>query len=194
MGLNQSSANQNANHTLELLGAVLLVRLVERVAKILDCSVIDSHVSCDSTTVLAWLKNQTRKTSDPDEIDLLTPGHFLVGLNLLEPQTYDYGKEANGRLATYHRIISSFWRTWSKNYVAQLQRRSKWKFVKANIQPGDIVLMKEDSSPLVWPLAKVINVVPDKHGQVRILNLRSGTNEYVRSVQKVVVLQVIHNP
>lgn len=134
---------------------------------------------------------QSRKTNDPDVIDVLTPGHFLVGSHLLAPQHYDYGKVPDlKRLITYHQVITTFWQVWSKNYVAQLQRRAKWKLSQDNVKPGDIVLIKEASSPLNWPLAKVVGVTPDHRGKVRIIKLRVGSRDITRAVRQVVVLPI----
>lgn len=126
-----------------------------------------------------------------DIIDIMTPAHFLIQSDLLSPETPD---TADITLFERHRaqrqIISQFWSIWKKAYVTLLQRKPKWTSAQQNLQPNDVVLIKEQSNPLNWPLARVIAALPDRKGRVRIVRLRAKGSEFVRPVQNLVRLPV----
>lgn len=128
-------------------------------------------------------------------IDVITSGHFLVGSCLLKLQEYDHAGEPDSKqINAYQRIIAAFCRSWSKNYVAQLQRRTKWKASRVNVEVGDVVLLKQATSPLLWPLARVSKTILDRAGRVRIVKVHQGQKEFVRSLQQIVVLPVRKDP
>ncbi|KAK7575924.1 hypothetical protein V9T40_012210 [Parthenolecanium corni] len=132
-----------------------------------------------------------REVSDPESIDAITPGHFLVGSHLLHVAPAEtHAVSLNDRLEIQHKIIRSFWQLWSKSYLAQLQSRSKWKSTSPNLVVGDVVLMKDESPPLQWKLARVSKVMPDTKGNVRVVDIVSNGSTYTRSVQKLVKLPV----
>lgn len=116
-----------------------------------------------------------------DEFEALTPGHFLVfkALNALpEP---DLSHLASNRLNQYQylcRLVSDFWKLWSKEYCHRLQIRKKWKTAEPNIQPNQLVLIVEDNeAPTQWSLARVSSVVVGKDGLVRVANLLISTGD-----------------
>ncbi len=136
-----------------------------------------------------------RKTpNNPESIDVLTPGHFLTGSHLLVPDLRPVAEFAIFQLYSQQgAVIDSFWRTWRANYLAQLQGRSKWKTSSTNIQPGDIVIIKEDSPSFQWPMAVVTEIFPGHDGLVRQVSVRTGKSTYHRSIQGLVKLPVQPN-
>jgi len=130
-----------------------------------------------------------------DTIDIITPGHFLVQSDLLTP---DSPEHAAGSLFEKYdaqqQLIAQFWSTWKKSYLTLLQRKSKWTTAQPNLKTDDIVLIKEQTSPLSWPLARVIAVLPDRKGRVRIVRLIAKGSEFTRSIQQVVRLPTEEDP
>ncbi|ERL96155.1 hypothetical protein D910_01206 [Dendroctonus ponderosae] len=59
-----------------------------------------------------------------------------------------------------------FWSRWSREYVPELQQRSKWKKNSSVLlKPDVMVLIKEDGlPPLKWLLGRVISVQPGSDG------------------------------
>lgn len=83
----------------------------------------------------------------------------------------------------YWQIVTNkteeFWKRWSNEYLNQLQQRYKLKKAKNEIKTGDAVLVKEDnSSPLYWPFAQIIEVHFGKDNIVRIVTLRMRLNPF----------------
>lgn len=62
-----------------------------------------------------------------------------------------------------------------------LQPRRKWHSVKRNFQVDDLVIMVEDNVPRGrWSLGRVVQVFPDKAGNVRQVEVRASSKYYRR--------------
>ena len=108
-------------------------------------------------------------------LDGLTPGHFLVGRALkaypAEKITYDPGPSQRWDHCT--KVSQKFWRTWSNEYLQQLQRAVKWHRKSKNYMVGDIVLLTEnDTYQCQWITAKVVAVYPGQDNIVRAVDLQ----------------------
>ncbi|KAH9643545.1 hypothetical protein HF086_016752 [Spodoptera exigua] len=69
-----------------------------------------------------------------------------------------------------------FWKSWTRDYLQQLQQRYKWKTTENNISIGTLVLMKEDNiNPSNWPLAKVKEIHKSNDGLVRVVTLKKSS-------------------
>ena len=122
------------------------------------------------------------------EIEVLTPGHFLVGgplVALPDPS-------ASFRSIPFLRcqaLTRHSWKRWSAKYLCQLQNRSRWRHTTLNLNVGDIVCVRgEQTSHTRWPLARVIKVTPGKDGLVRVVAIRTSKGVYTRPVTKLVPL------
>ena len=80
-----------------------------------------------------------------NEMEALTPGHFLVG----EPpqRTIQENISLANRWRLLQKISQDFWKTWSSDYLKQLQQRRKWQTTTPNISVNDIVILKEVNMP-----------------------------------------------
>ena len=88
-------------------------------------------------------------------------------------------------------MLDSFWRNYVNSYIAQLRSRSKWKVPQSNLEVGLLVIMrKEDTPPLQWPLARIIDVFPGKGGLVRTAKLQTSIGQFDRAVTELVKLPV----
>ncbi|EDW27703.1 GL15636 [Drosophila persimilis] len=129
-------------------------------------------------------------SSDPNDFEALTPGHFLVGrpLNeLVEPVDDALLKLSMSnhwkRILMVHHM---FWHRWSSEYLTLLQKRTKWNTVANNIQLGTLVLIAEDNAPPgQWLLGRVAELHPGTDGAVRIVTLRTKTGLFKRNVHKL---------
>ena len=81
---------------------------------------------------------------------------------------------------------------WSREYLHNLQRRTKWRRPQPNFDIGDLVLVL-DTSLLRrgrWPLGRVTATHPGPDGQVRVVTVKTGVGEYVRPITKLCQLPV----
>jgi hypothetical protein len=117
-------------------------------------------------------------SSDPSNPTYLSPGHFLIGEPLTQLPSTDYTNvKCNGlsRWQTYQQQLQQYWQRWSSDYLQSLQQRQRWQRASPNLQPGDMVLLKEDNTtPLHWPSAVITETHPGKDGSVRVVTLRTS--------------------
>ena len=96
------------------------------------------------------------------------------------------------RYFLWRRVVESFWSCWRRDYLNQLQTRSKWKGKFRNLAEGDVVVIVTKKEPIFsWPLAVVESVCPDAKGIVRVVILRLSNGATRRTtVNNVVYLPV----
>ncbi|XP_054276868.1 uncharacterized protein LOC128995865 [Macrosteles quadrilineatus] len=123
---------------------------------------------------------------DPNEFQILTPGHFLIGEPLVALPQADFSTTPSNRLSRWQLIQQaqkSFWNTWSREYLHQLQQRYKWNLKQPNLKIDDLVLIKDKNlPPLKWTAARVIATHPGKDGIVRVVSLKTPTGQLQRPV------------
>lgn len=131
----------------------------------------------------------TSFTNDPNDLRALTPGHFIIGDSLTSIPEPDLSAIPLNRLSRWQKVQKlqqEFWSRWSKEYLPELQERTKWKINASNIKIGTLVLMKEDNIPsFKWPLGRVIEVHAGSDEVVRVVTLKTATGTFKRAVQKV---------
>lgn len=130
-------------------------------------------------------------STDPNENDYLSPGHFLVGGPLVvapEPSLLDTRENLLSRWQLVTRMTEQFWERWSHEYLRSLQKRPKWIHSKVNLEVGDLVLLKESSPPLQWKTARVTAVHPGDDQVVRVVTVRRGSSSFKRHAANVVPL------
>lgn len=89
-------------------------------------------------------------SDDPEDDDVLTPGHFLVGTNLTAPPEPNLMYIKENRLSRWQQVQllhQRLWKLWTSDYLSQLQQRGKLQQREANIKVGELVLVIEDNMP-----------------------------------------------
>ncbi|XP_071579066.1 uncharacterized protein [Temnothorax nylanderi] len=137
-------------------------------------------------------------TDDPEDLDALTPGHFLIGgpLNAIpEPSTVDMPTNRLNRWRLLQNMRDHLWQRWSREYLQELTPRPKWWTADRNLREGQLCLIKSETTPPSrWPLARVIRLHPGEDGQVRVVDLRTANGEFTRPVVKLVPLPPANTP
>ncbi|GFU65707.1 integrase catalytic domain-containing protein [Trichonephila clavipes] len=105
----------------------------------------------------------TPLSNDPQDLQPLTPGHFLIGAPMaffpeeVPLQSACLKKRSN----LIQHLRSQFWKRWHLEYLNQLQQRTKWNKPRRNLKVNNMVLVKEDNlPPLQWSLGRVVQVFP----------------------------------
>ncbi|XP_048482282.1 uncharacterized protein LOC119693509 [Plutella xylostella] len=133
-------------------------------------------------------------TVDVDNIEVLTPGHFLIGeapINVPEPDLCDTNLNRLTRWQLTQRLVQHFWHRWQAEYLTRLQNRPKWQRRSTEYEVGDIVLLKEESlPPAKWALARVVQKHPGQDGACRVYSVKCRGKVIVRSVTKLCELPV----
>ncbi|XP_052751852.1 uncharacterized protein LOC113522552 [Galleria mellonella] len=136
----------------------------------------------------------TRIDSDQDTIDVLTPGHFLVGGPLLTVPDHNFEKSNISSLQRWQliqKVTQTFWKRWSQEYLTRFLHRYRWSYQKPEPEIGDIVLIKEDDlPPCRWLLGRVIAKHPGKDNITRVVTIRNQNSVFKRPASKLCVLPV----
>ena len=89
-------------------------------------------------------------------IEVLRPGHFLVGgpLEALpDPPASFRSIPLLRRWRLFHVETCHIWKFWSAEYLGQLQNHGKLHHITANLEVGNIVCIKgKQTSPIWWSL------------------------------------------
>ncbi|CAK9813845.1 hypothetical protein ANTPLA_LOCUS8006 [Anthophora plagiata] len=133
-------------------------------------------------------------SSDPNDLLVLTPGHFLIGDSLMSLRERDFRDVPTNRLSHWQQIQKVkqfFWARWHREYLNELTTRSKWSSGSHNITKGAIVLLREDNiPPTQWALGRVTQIHPGSDGIVRAVTVKTATSVLVRSVKKLAPLPI----
>ena len=128
---------------------------------------------------------------DDDSIEVLTPGHFLVGRPLcsLPDPSFSFRPVSFLRRRDLCQIlIRHFWKRWSAEYLSTLNKCTKWHYPSRNLAVGDVVLKEDGIVPAKWPLARVTQVHPGSDGLFRVVTVRTMKSTYKRLVSKIALL------
>lgn len=137
-------------------------------------------------------------SSDPNDFSILTPGHFLIGQPLTAlPQT-DFTKLPENRLKQYQilqQAVQLFWDCWSKDYLHQLQQRTRWQdSSQESICKNSMVLLIDNNlPPLYWKLGRVVDLHKGSDGLIRTVTIRTPSGTTTRAVQRLCVLPTADN-
>lgn len=128
-------------------------------------------------------------TADPNDMAALTPGHFLIGSELLavaEPSLLDRNPKHLTRWRMIQHMKQQFWQHWRDDYLSLLRQRPKWCREQHNIQVGELVLVKDDRYPSYkWALGRIERVHPGTDDLVRVVTVRTASGTYKRNITKI---------
>lgn len=126
---------------------------------------------------------------DPEEIDFLTPSHFLSSgptLTIMETE-----RDLITRWQLVQKIFQDIWKRWQSEYLTQLNSRGKWQQAQKNMSVDDIVIIHDANLPPgKWALGRVIDLHEGKDGYVRVVTLRTKNGTLKRPVTKLSKLPV----
>ena len=84
------------------------------------------------------------------------------------------------------KMVKNFWSIWLNDYITQLPKIIPNFHDKCKIQPGSVVLIKEENLPrLHWPLGLVQEVHTSSDGLVRSVTLKTARGIFKRPIQNL---------
>lgn len=132
-----------------------------------------------STRIEAILNSRplTPLSSDPTEVDSLTPRHFLIGGPLQSLPEPAWNETLSNRLSRWQLVQAMpqrFWRRWT---LHTLKQRGKWR----HPQPQEIicisnlvVILEPNSLPLSWRTGRITGTSPGSDGLFRVVHLHTS--------------------
>ncbi|KAL0883539.1 hypothetical protein ABMA27_015693 [Loxostege sticticalis] len=147
------------------------------------------------TTLLAQIEGclNTRPlcaiSEDPDDLDFLTPSHFLASgplCTIIETE-----KDERTRWRLVQKIYHDVWKRWQAEYLTHLNTRSKWRQPQNNVKVNDIVIIQDvHVSPGKWALGRVLEIHPGSDGLVRVVTIKTKGGLLKRPITKISVLPI----
>jgi hypothetical protein len=135
-------------------------------------------------------------SEDTDEMEPITPAELVIGRRMNHvPDPYNRAKEIGSLKPMWikrQRLLNSFWKRWSKDYLVNLQVRQKWRTPKIEQLDGRIVLIRDDNvSRNVWKMGRIVEQFIGKDGLVRACRLKTPTGYIRRPIQRLALLESI---
>lgn len=136
--------------------------------------------------------------SDPTSMEPLTPNHLLTMKSAAAlPPPGNFVREDLYIAKRWRRVqylTEVFWGRWKKEYLCALNHRQKWNTPRRNMRVGDVVLLKEDSARMQWPLAIVTEVKQDSDGLVRRVKIKIGSTKLDKNGKRKTELSLLERP
>ncbi|XP_059045891.1 uncharacterized protein LOC131841587 [Achroia grisella] len=123
-------------------------------------------------------------SSDPNDYQVLTPGHFLTLEPLTSVPDVDVTHLNVNRLDRWQLIQSfqrSFWNRWRNEYLHSLNLRAKWTKESKPLELNSMVIIKDDNHPpLHWQIGRVVELHPGPDGLVRVATVRTDKDNLIK--------------
>ncbi|XP_071576788.1 uncharacterized protein [Temnothorax nylanderi] len=120
----------------------------------------------------------TSLSTDPNDILVLTPAHYLIGKPLTTLPEGDLSSVPANRLSTWQHITKvrqDFWARWNLEYLNELQRRNKWIKDGPKLDTGTVVLIKDKNMPCThWALGRITELHPGADGITRAATIKTA--------------------
>ncbi|XP_058128539.1 uncharacterized protein LOC131292818, partial [Anopheles ziemanni] len=114
----------------------------------------------------------TPLSSDPNDLEALTPAHFLIKRPLQPLPEFNASCASQNQLAKYQRLqrfTQSFWDRWCNEYRKELNIAHRRQRKGYQLAEGDLIILKDDQLPPTrWPLARVLELHSGPDGISRV--------------------------
>ncbi|KAF2887722.1 hypothetical protein ILUMI_18451 [Ignelater luminosus] len=156
-----------------------LVRVMkELLRKVLKKSSLTYEEMCTTLCDCEAIINSRPITYQSDSINKprpLSPAMFLLEAKSVEVPDLNYDLR----------------RRFRSEYLRQLSRKRPCLSRKSTLRVGEIVLVGNDNQKLLhWPLAKIVEIITGKDGEIRVVRLKTANGELVRPVQRIYQLEI----
>ncbi|GFW47452.1 integrase catalytic domain-containing protein [Trichonephila clavipes] len=178
-------------HCVDLFHAVAIHRtFILTTAAVLNFEELDTIVcqieACINSRPLYPL------SSDPKDLQVLTPGHFLIGCPLLELPDHNLTNQSlsiHSRWSLLMKLKMMFWSLWQLSYLNTLQSRAKWMQSQKDLTVGYLLLIKNPASfSTRWTPGRIVATHPAADGICRVVTIQTSSGVMTRPVSQVAVL------
>lgn len=139
----------------------------------------------------------TPLSADPNDLEALTPGHFITGDSLRRIPEQNYQDTPDNRLSAWNqltKIKQQFWDRWHLEYLNSLISRRKQATKGEKLVPGLLVLVADDNlASLTWSLGRIVEIHPGQDDIVRAVSVKMKNGVVKRPASKIAVLPVHEN-
>lgn len=137
----------------------------------------------------------TSLSSDPNDLEFVSLGHFLIGSTLTSLPEVDIYDVPSNRLARWkgvEQLRQHLWSRWQREYLPRYQERFKWKSSQSEAATvGRLVVIRDDNlPPNKKMMGRIIAVHPGTDGIVRVATLKTFLGSIKRAVSRLCVLPI----
>ncbi|XP_071643012.1 uncharacterized protein [Temnothorax longispinosus] len=127
----------------------------------------------------------TSLSTDPNDLLVLTPAHYLIGKPLTTLPEGDLSSVPANWLSTWQHITKvrqDFWARWNLEYLNELQMRNKWTKDRPKLDIGTVVLIKDKNTPCThWALGRITELHPGTDGITRAATVKTAVGQMKRA-------------
>ena len=111
--------------------------------------------------------------------DLLRPRGLIR-----QPIEFNKGSPRS-RFEYIQKVVEEWWKIWLRNFVPNLQARSKWWKIRESVKVGDIVLVIDPNTQRgKWKMGIIIKTFPGNDNLVRSVQVKTSSGIYERLITK----------
>ena len=148
-------------------------------------TVLQEVEACINSRPLTFLSD------DSDGIEPLTPAHFILGHNqgffprATDTQPVRSAADLETMAEARKTMVDRFWKVWSTEYIRSLPPLSG-PTGKSKLCVGSMVLLRDLTPRLKWPLGRITEVFPSKKdGVIRTVIVETKNGPLTRSVPRL---------
>ena len=132
----------------------------------------------------------TSVTDDPNDYNVLTPSHFILGRQSL-PFTLNGDKIVNrARWRAVKALSNMFWKRFIQEYLPMLNIRKKWNHKKRDFKENYLVIMKNEHQHCsLWSFGRIISVNKGIDGKVQSVQVRLPNSVLTRPANTLCLLE-----
>ncbi|VDH95111.1 Hypothetical predicted protein [Mytilus galloprovincialis] len=130
----------------------------------------------------------TEVPNSVNDLNVLTPNDLLLlrSGESAPPGTFVKSDNCVRRRWRQVQYLSDlFWNRWTKEYLPLLNQRAKWNKKERNLKINDLVLIVENTPRNSWTMGRVLEVITDKFGTVRVAKVKTASTVLTRSIGKL---------
>ncbi|XP_073984819.1 uncharacterized protein [Rhodnius prolixus] len=131
----------------------------------------------------------TAVSSSPDDLQVLTPGHFLImrPMTALPPDSSLTPRTAlKSKWAMAQLTVGQFWKRWHKEYLLEQQAMLKWHSPSFPAAVGQIVMIMDDNlPPLQWSIGRIVKLHHGRDDVARVAEVKTTSGLISRPVRKL---------
>lgn len=140
----------------------------------------------------------TPNSSDINDLEALTPNHFLLGRPSVALPYYaqvtndDRPVQLKKAFQASEQMVNAIWKRWLVEYLPQLQQRSKWQTTPSReMTVGDLVWIWDNNSRRSHcPLGRLVKMNFGDDGIPRSAVVKTTKGEFLRPLTKLILLDI----
>ena len=128
---------------------------------------------------------------ESDELIAITPAKFIQDIPSSDVSDLDEidSNSLNNRIKYIKRLRDLLRERFRVEYQAMLfdkGKKGKYEDIKVN----DVVLIETEDKRTLWPIGRIIEVIPGRDGIVRTARVKTKRGEFIRPIQRLFNLEI----